>query len=183
MSWPGYSSEYTSGAIDVMQKFLIPDLRPILESTPEPDAVRSAMESQQGHPMAKAALSTALLDLWLKERNQSLGSYLGAVRERVDCGVSVGIATSLDALLEEVGLYVDQGYRRIKLKIEPGWDLEPVRLVRETWPKIPLQVDANQAYGRSDGAHLAQLDACELILIEQPLPEDDLLGHALISRL
>jgi O-succinylbenzoate synthase len=132
--------------------------------------------------MAKAALSTALLDLWLKERNQSLGSYLGAVRERVDCGVSVGIATSLDALLEEVGLYVDQGYRRIKLKIEPGWDLEPVRLVRETWPKIPLQVDANQAYGRSDGAHLAQLDACELILIEQPLPEDDLLGHALISK-
>ena len=182
MPWPGYSSEYTSGAIDVMQKFLIPDLRPILESTPEPDAVRSAMESQQGHPMAKAALSTALLDLWLKERNQSLGSYLGAVRERVDCGVSVGIATSLDALLEEVGLYVDQGYRRIKLKIEPGWDLEPVRLVRETWPKIPLQVDANQAYGRSDGAHLAQLDACELILIEQPLPEDDLLGHALISK-
>lgn len=89
MSWPGYSSEYTSGAIDVMQQFLIPDLRPILGTTPEPDAVRAAMESQQGHPMAKAALSTALLDLWLKERNQSLGRYLGAVRERIDCGVSV----------------------------------------------------------------------------------------------
>jgi O-succinylbenzoate synthase len=182
MSWPGYSSEYTSGAIDVMQKFLIPDLRPILETTPEPDAVRSAMESQQGHPMAKAALSTALLDLWLKERNQSLSNYLGAVRERVDCGVSVGISTSLDSLLEEVGMYVDQGYRRIKLKIEPGWDIEPLRAVRDSWPDIPLQVDANQAYGRTDGPHLAQLDAFNLVLIEQPLPEDDLLGHAQISK-
>ena len=182
MSWPGYSSEYTSGAIDVMQKFFIPDLRPILETTPEPDAVRSAMESQQGHPMAKAALSTALLDLWLKERNQSLGNYLGAVRERVDCGVSVGISTSVDSLLEEVGMYVDQGYRRIKLKIEPGWDIEPLRAVRDSWPDIPLQVDANQAYGRTDGPHLAQLDAFNLVLIEQPLPEDDLLGHAQISK-
>jgi O-succinylbenzoate synthase len=182
MAWPGYSSEYTSGAIDVMQKFLIPDLHPILQTTPEPDAVRAAMESQQGHPMAKAAVSTALLDLWLKERNQSLGSYLGAVRDRIDCGVSVGIPTSMDSLLEEVGMYVDQGYRRIKLKIEPGWDIEPVRTVRATWPDIPLQVDANQAYGRSDGSHLAQLDEFNLVLIEQPLPEDDLLGHVRISK-
>ena len=182
MSWPGYSPEYTSGAVDVMQKFLIPDLVPILDSTPEPDAVRSAMESQQGHPMAKAALSTALLDLWLRERHQSLGDYLGAVRESIDCGVSVGISSSIDALLEEVGTYVDQGYRRIKLKIEPGWDVEPVRIVRETWPDIPLQVDANQAYGRTDGPHLARLDHFNLILIEQPLPEDDLLGHAQISQ-
>ena len=182
MSWPGYSSEYTSGAIDVMQKFLIPDLTPLLQTTPEPDAVRAAMSSQQGHPMAKAALSTALLDLWLKERGESLGAYLGAVRERIDCGVSVGIPTSLDSLLEEVGLYIDQGYRRIKLKIEPGWDLDPVRLVRETWPDIPLQVDANQAYGRSDGSHLAKLDAFNLLLIEQPLHEDDLLGHVQISQ-
>jgi o-succinylbenzoate synthase len=182
MSWPGYSPEYTSGAVDVMQKFLIPDLVPLLESTPEPDAVRSAMESQQGHPMAKAALSTALLDLWLRERNQSLGEYLGAVREWIDCGVSVGIANSFDALLEEVGSYVDQGYRRIKLKIEPGWDVDPVRIVRESWPDIPLQVDANQAYGRTDGPHLAQLDDFNLILIEQPLPEDDLLGHAQIAQ-
>lgn len=182
MAWPGYSPEYTAGALDVMQKFLIPDLVPLLDTTPEPDAVRAAMESEQGHPMAKAALSTALLDLWLKERQQSLGEYLGAVRERIDCGVSVGIPTSLDSLLEEVGSYIAQGYRRIKLKIEPGWDLEPVRVVRETWPDIPLQVDANQAYGRHDGAHLAHLDPFNLILIEQPLPEDDILGHALISK-
>ena len=165
-----------------MQKFLIPDLQPLLESTPEPEAVRTAMQSQQGHPMAKAALSTALLDLWLKERGISLASYLGAVRDQIDCGVSVGIASSIDSLLEEVGSYVDQGYRRIKLKIEPGWDIEPVRNVRETWPDIPLQVDANQAYGRHDGPHLAQLDPYNLILIEQPLPEDDLLGHVQISK-
>lgn len=182
MSWPGYSAEYTAGAIDVMRKFLIPDLKPLLDSTPEPEAVRAAMQSQQGHPMAKAALATALLDLWLKERGISLATYLGAVRDRIDCGVSVGIAPTIDALLEEVGSYVDQGYRRIKLKIEPGWDIEPVRIVRETWPDIPLQVDANQAYGRNDGNHLAQLDPYNLILIEQPLPEDDLLGHVQVSK-
>lgn len=182
MSWPGYSAEYTSGAVDVMQKFLIPDLQPLLDSTPEPEAVRTAMQSQQGHPMAKAALSTALLDLWLKERGIALASYLGGVRDRIDCGVSVGISPTIDALLDEVGSYVDQGYRRIKLKIEPGWDIEPVRIVRETWPDIPLQVDANQAYGRHDGPHLAQLDPYNLILIEQPLPEDDLLGHVNISK-
>lgn len=182
MAWPGYSAEYTSGAIDVMQKFLIPTLEPLLETSPEPDAVRSALSVMQGHPMAKSALSTALLDLWLKERETSLANYLGAVRDKVDCGVSVGIPSSIDSLLEEVGSYVSQGYKRIKLKIEPGWDIDAVREVRNAWPEMLLQVDANQAYERTDGAHLAQLDQYDLLLIEQPLPEDDFLGHAMISR-
>jgi len=180
MAWPGYSAEYTSGAIDVMQKFLIPTLEPLLETSPEPDAVRSALSVMQGHPMAKSALSTALLDLWLKERETSLANYLGAVKDKVDCGVSVGIPSSIDSLLEEVGSYVDQGYKRIKLKIEPGWDIDAVRQVRNAWPEMLLQVDANQAYERTDGAHLAQLDQYDLLLIEQPLPEDDFLGHAMI---
>lgn len=182
MAWPGYSSEYTSAAVEVMTDYLLPSLTPLLDTVPEPDAVRSALNVTQGHPMAKSAIATALLDLWLKNRETSLGSYLGAVRDRVDCGVSVGIPNSLDSLLEEVGSYVDQGYRRIKLKIEPGWDIEAVGLVRETWPDMPLQVDANQAYGRNDGAHLAALDPFNLLLIEQPLPEDDLLGHALLAQ-
>jgi O-succinylbenzoate synthase len=135
----------------------------------------------QGNPMAKSAIETALLDLWLKERNLSLGDFLGAVRDRVDCGVSVGIPNSIADLITEVGQYVDEGYRRIKLKVEPGWDLEALRAVRGEWPEIPLQVDANQAYRRSDADHLAKFDEFDLLLIEQPLPEDDLLGHKLIS--
>ncbi len=186
MAWPGYSAEYTRGAINVMREFLIPTLGPLLDSsaldsTPAPDSVRSALAVMQGNPMAKCAVETALLDVWLKERNLSLGEFLGVARDRVDCGVSVGIPNSIEDLITEVGQYVDEGYRRIKLKVEPGWDLGALRAVRDVWPEIPLQVDANQAYRRSDAEHLAKFDEFNLLLIEQPLPEDDLLGHKLIS--
>ena len=186
MAWPGYSAEYTRGAINVMREFLIPTLGPLIDSsalnsTPAPDSVRAALSVMQGNPMAKSAIETALLDLWLKERNLSLGEFLGVVRDRVDCGVSVGIPNSLEDLITEVGQYVDEGYRRIKLKVEPGWDVEALRAVRNEWPKILLQVDANQAYRRSDAEHLAKFDEFNLLLIEQPLPEDDILGHKLIS--
>jgi len=188
MAWPGYSAEYTRGAVNVMREFLIPTLMPLVvasaegsAATPAPDSVRSALALMQGNPMAKSAIETALLDLWLKQRNLSLGEFLGATRDQVDCGVSVGISSSIEELMIEVGQYVDEGYRRIKLKVEPGWDLDALRAVREQWPEIPLQVDANQAYRRSDADHLAKFDEFDLLLIEQPLPEDDLLGHRLIS--
>jgi O-succinylbenzoate synthase len=183
MSWPGYSYEYGNGAIDVITDHLLPALLEVADAD-DPADVREAMDVVRGHPMAKAALSTALLDVWLRERGLSLASYLGAVRDRVDCGVSVGIPAteSIAELLDEVGGYVDAGYRRIKLKIEPGWDIEPVAAVRERWPDMPLQTDANQAYRRSDAAHLATLDQFGLLLHEQPLPEEDWYGHVLISR-
>jgi O-succinylbenzoate synthase len=188
MAWPGYSAEYTRGAVNVMREFLIPTLMPLVvasaegsAATPAPDSVRSALALMKGNPMAKSAIETALLDLWLKQRNLSLGEFLGATRDQVDCGVSVGISSSIEELMIEVGQYIDEGYRRIKLKVEPGWDVDALRAVREQWPEIPLQVDANQAYRRSDADHLAKFDEFDLLLIEQPLPEDDLLGHRLIS--
>lgn len=182
MSWPGYSYEYGNSAIAVITEHLLPSLREISDGDPE--AVRTALDVVRGHPMAKGALSTALLDVWLRERSTSLGEYLGAVRTRVDCGVSVGIPAteSISELLDEVGGYIDAGYRRIKLKIEPGWDIAPVSAVREQWPEIPLQTDANQAYQRSDATHLASLDEFDLLLHEQPLPEEDWYGHVLISQ-
>ncbi len=183
MSWPGYSYEYGNSAIAVMTEHLLPSLREVSDEV-GPDEVRFAMDVVRGHPMAKGALSTALLDVWLRERDISLAQYLGAVRTRVDCGVSVGIPTteSIEQLVEEVGGYIDAGYRRIKLKIQPGWDVDPVSAVRERWPDIPLQTDANQAYLRSDAQHLARLDEYGLLLHEQPLPEEDWYGHVLISQ-
>lgn len=183
MDWPGYSSEYTDGSIDVIGRHLLPKLAGIDETT-DPEEIRRRMDPVRGHPMAKSALETALLDLWLRHRDQSLADYLGAVKDRVDCGVSVGIPESetLAELMEEVESYIDAGYRRIKLKIEPGWDIAPVAAVRERWPSIPLQVDANQAFHRADGPLLAQLDDLDLLLIEQPLPEDDWYGHVLLSE-
>jgi O-succinylbenzoate synthase len=135
-----------------------------------------------GHQMAKAAIEMAVLDAELKASEESFAKRFGAVRDAVDCGVSVGIHRSVPELLETVGAYLDQGYRRIKLKIKPGWDVEPVRAVRERFGTVRLQVDANTAYSESDGPHLAKLDAFDLLLIEQPLPEEQVLGHARLAR-
>src|SRR5439155_2319658 len=95
----------------------------------------------------------------------------------------VGIMDSIPELLDAVAAYLDQGYRRIKLKIEPGWDVEPVHAVRERFGDIALQVDANTAYTLADARHLASLDPFDLLLIEQPLPEEDVLGHADLAKL
>jgi o-succinylbenzoate synthase len=137
----------------------------------------------KGHRMAKAAVETAVLDAELRAAGLSLGGYLGAVRDAVDCGVSVGITGTIDELLEHVAGYVADGYRRVKLKIEPGWDLVPVAAVRARWPELPLQVDANTAYRVTDAPHLAGLDELGLLLIEQPLADDDLAGHAELATL
>ena len=180
MSWPGYSPEYTDGAATVIERYLAPV---VLGDDHSPDEIRDRMEGIRGHNFAKASVSTAIMDVWLQLRDQSLASYLGAVATEVACGVSVGIPTSetISELLDEVGEYVSEGYRRIKLKIEPGWDLDPVAAVRETWPDIPLQVDANQAYTRDHANHLARLDEFRLLLIEQPLMEEDWWGHRLLA--
>ena len=181
MSWPGYSYEYGDNAVDVMTNHLLPALTGVDD---DPFEVRRAMGVVRGHPMAKTALSTAMLDVWLREQDLSLASYLGATKEFVDSGVSVGIPTteSIPDLLDEVAGYLAAGYQRIKLKIEPGWDLEPVGAVRSQWPDIRLQTDANQAYQRSDAAHLAQMDEFDLLLHEQPLEEDDWYGHVLLTE-
>ena len=180
MSEPLYSPEYVAGNLDLIKRFLIPTIFSRSEITAE--EVADVLSPYLGAPMAKAALETAILDAQLRSEKKSLASYLGATKSKVECGVSVGIAPTIDKLLEEVGSYVDAGYRRIKLKIEPGWDIEAVRVVRETWPLIPLQVDANQAYARGDGEHLAKLDPYNLLLIEQPLDEHDILGHAELAK-
>ena len=177
---PEYSSEYLDGAAQVISEFLVPQL-----AGRDIDAHRFAADVShlKGHRMAKAAVETALLDAQLRGEGVSLAEHLGAVRDRVPAGVSVGIMDSVDELLRHVQGYLDDGYRRIKLKIEPGWDVEPVRAVRAAiGPDVPLQVDANTAYTRDDGTHLARLDEFNLLLIEQPLPEDDIVGHALLAQ-
>jgi O-succinylbenzoate synthase len=152
-------------------------------STVDVHAVERAFARLKGHPMAKAAVQTALLDARLRAAGMSFGAFLGAVRPSVPAGVSVGIMDSVPQLLDAVESYLDTGYLRVKLKIEPGWDVEPVRAVRERFgDAILLQVDANTAYTLADAPHLARLDPFDLLLIEQPLPEDDVRGHAELAR-
>ena len=182
MTDPLYSSEYVDGAADVLRRFLVPALAaagPI-----DAHAVATVLTPYRGHRMAKAALETAVLDAELRAEGRSFARELGAVHDRVPCGVSVGIMDSVPALLDAVGNYLDEGYLRIKLKIEPGWDDEPVRAVRERYgDDVLLQVDANTAYTLADARHLARLDPFGLLLIEQPLDEEDVLGHAELARL
>ncbi|MFD8570341.1 o-succinylbenzoate synthase [Streptomyces sp. NPDC059639] len=181
MADPLYSSEYTATCADVLRRFLIPALGRVRDL--DAVGVAPALAPFRGHRMAKAALEAAVLDAELRTRGVPLARELGAVHDRVPCGVSVGIMDSVPRLLDAVALYLDQGYRRIKLKIEPGWDVEPVRAVRERFgDELPLQVDANTAYTLADARHLARLDPFDLLLIEQPLEEEDLLGHAQLAR-
>jgi len=180
MSEPLYSPEYVAGCLDLMKKFLIPALKSRPDITAEDVPV--ILKPFLGGQMAKASLETAILDAQLRDQKTSLATYLGATKSKVECGVSVGIANNLESLAEEVKSYVDAGYRRIKLKIEPGWDIEAVKHIRILYPEIPLQVDANQAYSRGDGKHLAKLDEFNLLLIEQPLDEHDILGHAQLAK-
>ena len=177
---PRYSTEYVDGAQDVLTRFLIPALAalPVVDAT----SVAPALAPFTGHRMAKSALEMAVLDAELRAEGRPLARELGAVRDRVPCGVSVGIMDSLGELLDAVAGYVEAGYVRVKLKIQPGWDVEPVRAVRERHPDLVLQVDANTAYTRADTRHLARLDPFELLLIEQPLDEEDVLGHAALAR-
>ncbi|MET1075096.1 MAG: o-succinylbenzoate synthase [Umezawaea sp.] len=182
MSDPLYSSEYVDAAADVLTRFLVPALaaHPRLDA----NAVAHVLEPFRGHRMAKAALEMGVLDAELKAEGRPLSRELGATRDRVPCGVSVGIMNSVGELLDAVGGYLDAGYVRIKLKIEPGWDVEPVRAVRERFgDDVLLQVDANTAYTVGDARHLAKLDPFGLLLIEQPLEEEDLLGHAELAKL
>ena len=182
MSEPRYSAEHVDGAAEVIRRFLVPALRTL--PTVDAYAVEPAFAVFKGHPMAKAAVQTAILDAQLRVAGMPLGAFLGAVKDRVPAGVSVGIMDSIPELLDAVGSYLDTGYLRIKLKIEPGWDVEPVRAVREHFgDKVLLQVDANTAYTMGDARHLARLDPFDLLLIEQPLPEDDVRGHAALARL
>ncbi len=181
MADPLYSSEYVDGCEQVIRRYLLP----LVHASESAQSFATAAAPIRGNFMAKAAVEAALLDYQLRVAKQSLASYFGATQTRVASGVSVGIQSTINDLIEVVAKYVAQGYVRIKLKIEPGHDIEFVRAVRESFgSKMLLQVDANAAYSLRDAQHLSLLDEFGLLLIEQPLAEEDLAGHvALASQL
>jgi len=185
-SEPRYSAEYTDGAETVLRQFLVPALLAWQRSHGgvTPDDVATALAPFAGHAMAKAALEMAVLDASLRVLGTSFAQRLGAVRDAIDSGVAVGLHASIADLLDTVGRHVDEGYRRVKLKIEPDADVEVVRAVRERFPDTMLQVDANGAYSLRDDhvAALRALDDFDLALVEQPLAPDDLTGHAALAR-
>ncbi len=172
---PGYAYETAGTAWHILTEFLCPAI--VGKDVAGPAAYRAAVAGVRGHPMAKASLEMALWDLQGKAEGRPLRELLGGVRERVDVGVSVGLQASPAALVETVGRYLEQGYRRIKIKIKPGRDVEDARSVRAAFPDVRLQVDANSAYTLETADALLPLDDLGLLLIEQPLSEDDIWDH------
>ena len=179
MAAPLYSSEYTASAWDVLSRYLAPAL--LERRAFAPEEVPGILRPFVGHRMAKAGLELAVIDAALRAEGRSFGQYLGAEKDRVPSGVSVGIQRDPAALVDVVGGYLDEGYVRIKIKIKPGRDLADTAAVREAFGSIPLQVDANSAYTLQDADTLAELDRFDLLLIEQPLQEDDLVDHATLA--
>jgi O-succinylbenzoate synthase len=180
-SRPDFSGEFNEGAWLVLREFLAPSL--FRAGDVDIASVERAFAEVRGNPMAKAALLDAFVDAELRASGSSLSSWLGAERDRVECGVSIGIAASTEALLDQVSDYLAQGYLRIKLKIEPGNDVEPVHAVRAAQPSIRLSVDANAAYTPADADVFRSMEDADLLMIEQPLHHEDLRRHAELQAL
>ena len=177
---PFYSSETTRTAWHIITDFLAPMV--LGRTFMHPREVFDSFALVRGHHMAKAAIEMAMWDLFARQQSRSLAEVLGgtaaAMANGISSGVSIGIQESLDELVARVDTELEAGYRRIKIKIKPGWDLEPVRRLRERFGPVPLMVDANAAYALNDAPHLARLDPFDLMMIEQPLEYDDLRDHS-----
>jgi o-succinylbenzoate synthase len=172
---PGYGYETTGTAWHILKDFIVPSI--LSTEILGPEAYAKLVSFIKGHQMAKAGLDMAIWDLQGKQEGRSLQKMLAGTRERVDVGVSVGLQNSPLDLVRVVGNYLKDGYRRIKIKIKPGRDVEDTHAVRHAFPDLRLQVDANSAYTLETAKSLLPLDQLNLLLIEQPLFEDDLWDH------
>jgi len=179
---PFYNEEWTESAWLILRDYVGPRIRgECLESAAE---VSGLLKHIRGHRMACGGLEAAVWDLEARLKGLPLYRLIGGVHKQIPCGVSIGIQSSIPALLEKIEHELASGYQRIKIKIKPGWDVEVVREVRRRFPQIPFMVDANSAYTLADAEHLRRLDEFSLMMIEQPLAHDDIVDHATLqSRL
>lgn len=175
-SGPFYSAETVESCWAVARSFLAPMLLTTAWEHP------SGLPAVRGNYFARAGFDMAAWDLWSRSRGLSLAAALGGTRPAVEAGVSLGIEPTIGELLDQVGLRASEGYRRIKLKIAPGWDVGPVNAIRAEHPRLLVQVDANGAYPPSETSTFRKLDELGLLMIEQPYPPRALLAHAALQE-
>ena len=177
---PFYSYETVQTAWHILQNFLIPSI--LGKNLSTIDEAIKLYSKVRGHRMAKAGLEAALRDVFAKSKNISLSKMLGGIRDKIDIGVSIGIQSSESELIKKVSRYLNEGYKRIKIKISPGKDIQFVKALRREFQNTLLQVDANSAYSLKDAKLFKEMDNYNLLLIEQPLGYDDIYEHSKLQR-
>ena len=173
---PGFSYETIGTAKEVLKSMILPAV--MGKPFHDPDDFWSFCKHLRGHPMAKASVENAFWIFKALAENRPLAAVLGNNQERLMAGAGVGLQATNEALTDRIGYYLSQGYTKIKMKITPGKDIERVAAVRKVYPKIPLMVDANNAYSLNDIDTFKALDEFDLLMIEQPLAYDDIFEHA-----
>jgi O-succinylbenzoate synthase len=177
---PFYSSEWSDGAWLAIARYLAPAvLGRNLDSARDCAPLFSRV---RGHRMAKAAIENALWDAEARQKDLPLWKLLGGKRKEIACGVSIGIQDSIEQLLDKIQIELSAGYRRIKVKVKPGWDVNVLEKIRSRWADITLSCDANSAYTLDQVEHLRTLDQFNLLMIEQPLWDDDIFYHARLQK-
>lgn len=180
---PFYSSETNGTAWHILKQFLLPMAKGWhADGLTHVYTFGERLEAVRGNGMAKAALEMAVWDAFANQEQQPLHTLLGSTREEIPVGISVGIQPDVTALLKKIAGYLEQGFQRIKIKIKPGWDVDVVRAIRQEFGNIPLMADANSAYTLEDMSHLKQLDEFGLMMIEQPLSNEDIIDHAVLQK-
>jgi O-succinylbenzoate synthase len=176
---PFYSEESVETAWYAISRYLAPAL---LGRDPEGAGCEKLLARVREHRMAKAALENAVWDAAAQARKIPLWKLLGGTRREIACGVSIGIQDTVEQLLEKISTELASGYRRIKVKVKPGWDIEVLRRIRERWPEIALSCDANSAYTLADVEQLKKFDQFKLLMLEHPLWHDDVYFHAALQK-
>jgi O-succinylbenzoate synthase len=177
---PFYSPEWIETAWPTMIEYFVPAL--VGRSLAQARESVVHMNPVRGHRMAKAAVENALWDAEAKQKQQPLWKLLGGARREIACGVSIGIQDSIEQLLDKIAIEVAAGYRRIKVKVKPGWDVSVLERIRSRWPDILLSCDANSAYRLDQVEHLRKFDQFNLLMIEQPLWNDDIYFHGRLQK-
>lgn len=177
---PFYTEEFRDSAYLLLKDTLLPAL--LNKELTAPDQLAGLFAKIRGNHMAKAAIDSAFWDLFTKRQHQSLAEAIGGIKKQVTAGVSIGIQPSPSALVATVSAYVEAGYQRVKVKINPGADYAYPKAVCDQFLRLELMADANSAYTLSDVATLQRLDALKLLMIEQPLAADDLVQHAKLQQ-
>lgn len=172
---PLYSYETAGTVWSVLKESIIPFV--FKEKIEDPYRFHEKVNRFRGHRMAKASFELSLFDLYAKKKKEPLWRIYGGEKKEIEVGVSLGIEKDINKLFERISYFLERNYKRIKLKIKPGWDLQVIEKVRERFPNIPLSVDANQAYRENDIEHIKLLDNFNLLMIEQPFPASEIELH------